>query len=185
MDILMLCGYAGSGKDATFRAIKKFLPEAERFAFADALKEELASAFGVTKVEIERRKPEFRELLQAWGEGRRKIISPDYWIDQVITQIVVRRPELAVITDTRLPEEVSAIQEAFPYPENRFIDVWVSRPGVGPVNNHRTETALEDYQFNGYILNNGTISELEDVRKRHAARLSRLIFSFKQSNPGR
>lgn len=52
-----------------------------------------------------------------------------------------------IITDTRFPNEAQAIKD------KGGIVIKVQRPGVGPVNNHPSETALKYYKFD-YIINN-------------------------------
>ena len=41
--------------------------------------------------------------------------------------------------------------------------VWrVSRPGVGPINDHISEVGLDDYPFDAVIDNDGTLDDLHE-----------------------
>ena len=70
-----------------------------------------------------------------------------------------------VITDTRFPNEADAIRK------KDGILIRVERPGVKPVNNHASETSLDDYNFDHYIPNDGTVEDLaekiKDILKFH------------------
>ena len=64
-----------------------------------------------------------------------------------------------VITDTRFPNEADAIRK------KDGILIRVERPGVKPVNNHASETSLDDYNFDHYIPNDGTVEDLAEKIK--------------------
>lgn len=61
-----------------------------------------------------------------------------------------------IITDTRFPNEANAIKRAGGY------IIRVNRPGYGPVNNHPSETSLDEYKFDYVIENSGGLKELLD-----------------------
>ena len=83
--IVGLIGYARVGKETVYQQVFKGL-KYKRLVFADVLKQEVATAFGVTVKEIETHKKQWRELLVAWGEQRRQQY-PTYWIDKVAAQL--------------------------------------------------------------------------------------------------
>lgn len=172
--VVALSGYAGSGKDETARILAD-LYGYRRIAFADKLKElvkvidpivgytdaedwrvsELIEAFGDTRAKKEW--PEYRRLLQAVGVGCRDLFGPNFWVDQALYNI--QPDELIVITDVRFPNEWQAVKD-------RGGVVWrIHRPGVGPVNNHISETALDDYPMNAVIENSGSLSDLKEQVK--------------------
>lgn len=101
--------------------------------------------------------PDLREFLQLLGtEVGRNLISDNVWVDATFARIE-RECGLdadIVITDTRFPNEADAIRQRGGYL------VRVDRPGVGPVNEHPSETSLEGYKFDYYALNNGTLADL-------------------------
>jgi hypothetical protein len=64
-----------------------------------------------------------------------------------------------VITDCRFPNEADAIKKA-----GGFV-ISVSRPGVGPINDHPSETGLDGYPFDFTIYNSGSIAQLNMLVK--------------------
>lgn len=154
--VIGLCGYAGAGKDAVFRAMQELRTDVVRVAFADALKTEVAEACGVPLEELEQNKPKFRELLQAWGVWRRSQ-NPDYWVSQAADKcyVVATEGKTSVITDVRFQNEVGWIKE------NGGVVIRVERTGVGAVNAHVSEHEWTTAQFDYVIENNGTLGELK------------------------
>lgn len=170
--IVGLSGYAQTGKDTaalTFGALGF-----TRLAFADALREALYVLNPSIKVkgnwtklqthvqrvgwEEAKRLDGVRRLLQRMGtDVARNIIADDAW-----TAIMQRRieasytgfdetPEAAryVITDVRFPNEAKLINDLGG-------EVWrIEREGYGPINNHPSETALDDWSFDARIANDG------------------------------
>jgi len=59
-----------------------------------------------------------------------------------------------VITDTRFPNEAKAIKEA------GGIVIRVDRPGCKPINNHPSETGLDDWNFDHKIMNGSDLVSL-------------------------
>ena len=59
-----------------------------------------------------------------------------------------------VITDTRFPNEAKAIKD------KGGIVIRIDRPGCKPVNNHPSETSLDDWEFDYKILNGSDIVSL-------------------------
>lgn len=59
-----------------------------------------------------------------------------------------------IITDNRYPDELQRIEKA------GGISIRISRKGVGPINNHPTETALIDYPANYEIDNFGILEDM-------------------------
>jgi hypothetical protein len=95
---------------------------------------------------------EVRPFLQRLGTGVRDLIGADVWVDLAFKAI----PDGArvVFTDVRFPNEAEAIR-------NLGGQVWrVTRPNVGPANGHASETALDDYEFDVTIRNDGDLSQL-------------------------
>lgn len=182
-NLIGLSGYAQSGKDTA--ALTLIELGYERRAFADKLKalalylnpivdahvegygycdlgccgpevelELLASKLG-TEVDWDRAKrhDEVRSLLQRLGVGAREILGDSVWIDAALHGLPDSTKNV-VVTDLRFRNEADAIRgiggKVFR----------VERAGVGPVNGHVTETALDDYDFDAVIYNNGTIEDL-------------------------
>lgn len=190
MELIALSGYARSGKDAAAKVLVEEFGFT-RVAFADKLREFLYAlnpivlgwaknpvsgkmdyAPGVWNVQsvIDRYGwdgykespfgPEIRRLLQRLGtEAGRNTLWDSIWIDAAFANV----PEDAkiCITDCRFSNEAEAIK-------SRGGKIWrVLRDGIGPAvgsdgSIHPSETSLDDWTFDKYIHNDGT---LEDYRK--------------------
>jgi hypothetical protein len=80
------------------------------------------------------------------------MFGSDFWVTTAIKDI----PDgaKAVFSDVRYPNEADAVRKLGG-------KVWrVSRPGVGPANDHESEHALNDYKFDQVVENSGTIDGL-------------------------
>lgn len=173
--IIGLSGYGRAGKDS----VADVLVERHRFqrvAFADKLRECAEALNPIVDVEFDADEskvpvryldakerhgynaakeiyPEFRGTLQRLGtEVGRNILGGNIWVDATMNALDVERDY--VITDCRFPNEAQAINRA------GGLVVRVQRPGNGPANDHPSETALDDYQFDGVINNDGTLEDL-------------------------
>ncbi len=183
MEIIVLSGYARSGKDT----VANILVENEGFtrvAFADKLREMLYALdpwvwkyekgmkvwsplqavideYGWDGYKDTWYSEEVRRLLQRLGtEAGRKTLWDSIWIDAALTG----HPDDArlVISDGRFYNEFDAVVARGGY-------AWrVDRPGVGPANDHLSETEAVDYpRFSLKIVNNGTLEELENTVLHH------------------
>ena len=129
MRSFFITGYKRTGKDSFFRYLVEdettfeyqlysqpnyeiFLPfQLQRYAFADALKQEVRETFGVTVTDHNKELPltsslpsikTYRDLLKYWGNVR-KSEDPHYWIKRLCDNI---EHDNVVITDWRYPEEL-------------------------------------------------------------------------------
>jgi hypothetical protein len=167
--IVGLAGYAGSGKNAAAEILVK--AGFRQVAFADPIRriaETVNPVIGVRLSrpvhyqdavakygydEAKRIYPLLRDFLQRLGtEGGRQVLGQNVWVD--LTLAGVDDDEDVVITDVRFANEALAIL-------NRGGHVIrVTRPGVGPVNDHPSERALD-----GMLLPEvGNDGSLEDLR---------------------
>lgn len=164
--IIGLSGYARSGKDEVANIlVNKF--GFKRVAFADAIRSfvlkvnpilengkrvnEMVNEFGwdITKAQTETRR-----LLQEIGVVGREMFGDDVWIKTAFKDLNLYTDNV-VVSDVRFRNEASFVTKD----QGRL---WrVLREGVGPVNNHISETDLDDAYFNAYVPNNGTLEELE------------------------
>lgn len=171
--IIGLSGYAQSGKDT----VAKILVEDygySRIAFADIIRTavyklnplvtydgmRLAHLVDLEGWEIAKTLPEVRRLLQVMGsEVGRDMIDPQIWIE--LTLHSASKTDKIVISDVRFRNEAEEITW-------RGGEVWrVSRiERDAPINLHRSETDLDNWHFDQYISNNGTIDDLnEEIKK--------------------
>lgn len=116
-----------------------------------------------------------RKLLQLVGtECGREILHPNIWINALMTEYKVigynapfslcgtgkMRSDYPpiypdwIITDVRFPNEIKAIED------RGGIVIRVFNPRIIPVDNHPSETSLDNYPFEKWIYNNGTLEEL-------------------------
>ena len=173
--LIGLTGYAQAGKDS----VGNILVEQhgyQRYAFADALKNVLQDVDPVVECCVSRngypdpvylghelgrgwehakRHPEVRGLLQRLGVACRQHLGPDVWVDAVMRHIDdhTRRTDI-VICDVRFPNEFEAVKA-------RGGQIWrVERPGIQAVNGHISEHALDDWQSDWVIHNDGTLTDL-------------------------
>lgn len=173
MELIGLSGFARSGKDEA----AKVLVEEYGFtqvAFADKLREvlyalnpyvvndyedsfrplqEVIDHFGWGSYKETQWGPEIRRLLQRLGtEAGRETLWDSIWIDAALTDF--DEDAKVVVSDPRFYNEFDAIRA-------RGGSVWrIERPGVGPLNDHASETEAIDYpHFQHRLLNDGALKD--------------------------
>lgn len=153
--IIALTGYSGVGKDT----LANHLVENHgyvRVAFADKIREllyetnpivfrgeddsverlmDIVKYYGWDKAK--RIFPEIRFLMQNFGEGAKKVLGERVWIDPVL-RAINETDKNVVVSDLRFPEEAEALNWTW-NKKSGFV-ARVTRPGVGMVNDHRSET---------------------------------------------
>lgn len=120
-------------------------------------KERLSSIVGRLGWTKAKEIPSVRQFLQVLGtEGVRECLGQDAWISASLPKIrkLIREGENVVITNCRFPNEGAIIKE---------LGGWlirVTRPGVGPVNNHVSDAGLVFDMADFEIENDGSIADL-------------------------
>jgi hypothetical protein len=166
-NIIGLTGYAQSGKD-TFASILVEKYGYSRIAFADKIRDflyginpmvgcsptgylqDLVNLVGWDKAKQE---PQVRRLLQDLGISARDLISEDIWVTAALSS--VSKDQRVVITDVRFENEAAMIK-------SMGGQLWrVKRSGVGPVNDHVSESEMDGYKVDQIFVNNGTLEELQ------------------------
>lgn len=183
MEIIGLSGYARAGKDEAAKVLVEGFGFT-RVAFADKLRQvlyalnpyvtgmdgeirvqDIIKDYGWEKYKDEAPPPymwEIRELLQRLGtEAGRQTLWDTIWIDAAFAGL----PEDAkvVVSDARFFNEFDAIRA-------RGGKIWrIERKGVGPANDHPSETEAPSYPHFDYTFhNNGTLMEFRcDVVRRY------------------
>lgn len=176
--IIALSGYATCGKDT----VADMLVEDHgfvKYAWADTLRQAAVALDPIVGWDVTKDEPirytdalemygydnakalftEFRRVLQFLGtEVGRKLIDDNVWVDATINRIERERSTTSdiVITDTRFSNEAHAVVE------RAGIVVRVTRPGVGPANEHPSETGLDGYNFDYHIYNDGGLDKLRE-----------------------
>lgn len=110
-------------------------------------------------VEAKAKYSELRQFLQLLGtEVGRNLISDTVWVDATLNRISREcgPGDSVVITDTRFENEAIAVSMA----DGHLVRV--ERPGVGPVNNHPSETSLDNYPHDYVFKNVGGLEDLPE-----------------------
>lgn len=163
--VIGLSGYARSGKDT----IGAVLTERGyiRASFADYIREALLAlnptiggegnltdlienhGWESGKVKF----PEVRSLQQRMGtEVGRNMLGENIWVDLTFKNLADGAK--VIVTDCRFPNEADTVKRLGG-------EVWrVSRPGFSAVNAHPSEVSLDDWKFDRYFENSGSVEEL-------------------------
>jgi hypothetical protein len=181
--IIGINGYAGSGKDTVGTILQQIDKDShwEIKKWAGKLKQvaELLTGIPVEKFEDQEFKKtnlgkqwndrinnpmSVRDFLQKLGtEGLRDGLHTNTWVNALMADYRCVPADRApngwdcdnwIITDTRFPNEAQAIKDA------DGIIIRVTRPGIGPVNDHPSETGLNQWKFDYEIQNDGTLENL-------------------------
>lgn len=167
--IIGLAGYAQSGKDSVGQIIHRLYSHTV-LSFSDILREflfaqdlhlsdgkrlnPLVNAYGWEEV---RRMydPEIRLLQQHTGhEAGRLVLGGSVWVDAWINRVDTFGGSW-VNPSVRYPNEVEAIHRL------GGTMIRVIRPGVGAVNSHASDSALDDMTMDLRIVNDGDLVDLE------------------------
>jgi hypothetical protein len=185
--LIGLSGKKRTGKDTAAEALIAL--GYKRFAFADVMKEAVYRLDTPIGHEVRARadgefhklvkagdtiaRPRIKDLVDAWGwegakqdhevrrllqvfgtEVGRSLFGENFWVEQTMRQVAAHDGP-AVITDVRFPNEARAIEKA-----GLSWLLRIERPGLEPGDQHASETALDDYEFEAVIKNNSTIDAL-------------------------
>ena len=101
-----------------------------------------------------------RALLQWWGTEFRRKYNPNYWVEQVEKTIAKEKPQVALITDLRFPNELAWVQL-------HGFAVRVDRKGLPAftTDTHESERALANIApgiWDLIIENDGTLEEFKE-----------------------
>lgn len=161
MKIVLLAGWSKTGKDtvgARLVAEHGF----QRFAFADPVKDGAAARYGFDRALADTQEGKdtivpsqnilmpsgctVREWVIYHGEQRKRVDGAEVWAQEIAIRIkrATGFEKRFVITDWRFPEELVALQRAFPSAE--FYPVRLVRPGqrVSPVG------SMTEYSLSGF-----------------------------------
>lgn len=170
--IIGLSGRRGSGKDTVASLLMRRY-RVERLAFADPLREAARAICGFSEEQCVN--PALKEVVDPrWGFSPRQFLQRlgtdvgrafdenlwvKRWIARANTALATGRG--VVVTDVRFPNELEAVRslggKVYRVERNQ------GRPDASPVDAHASETALDTAVFDGVILNNGTLDDLDRV----------------------
>jgi hypothetical protein len=172
-NIIGLIGYAQSGKDSFASFLLPF--GWRRHALADALKKtayvlnpivENLDGSGVVRLawlvdnvgwEQAKQSKDVRELLQRLGtEVGHNLLGENVWVNLLSKRIAESEDDLVVVTDVRFPNEAEWILDL------GGSLIRITRPGVGPVNGHASESLLSGFDVAYEVENVGDLNDLAD-----------------------
>ena len=167
MKIITISAKARHGKDYTASLIKEQLEEQGNKVlithFADLLKYICSTFFSWNGLKNE----EGRSLLQYVGTEVIRNQCPDYWIDFLmgVFRLFPDEWDYVIIPDSRFPNENDKLKEEF-----NVVTVRVERPNFDnglteKQQKHSSEVALDDYNFDYRIINNGDMSIYNEINK--------------------
>lgn len=166
MKIVCISGKAQHGKDTTAKLLEEILEaQGNRVLIAhygDLVKYVCKTFFGWDGKKDEKG----RTLLQRVGTDKIRAVSPDYWVDFIVSilDIFCDEWDYVLIPDTRFPNEY----EIYEIYGMDAILLRVVRPNfVSPLTEeqqkHASETALDDYQYDATIVNSGSLEDLKEA----------------------
>lgn len=133
--------------------------DAEKFEDQEFKKTQLGPEWGMT----------VRDLLQKLGtDAMRMGLHPNVWVNALMADYIpysTRGSDYEevesnwIITDCRFINEAKAVKE------KGGIIIRVNRPGYGPINDHPSETELDNWDFDYKIANVSDIFDLKEVVK--------------------
>jgi len=190
MSIIAINGKIGSGKDTVGSFIQQINTDRnwQIKKFAGKLKEVASILSGVSVDRFEDQEFKKQDMNSCWGmtyrdflqkigtEAMRNGLHENVWVNALFSEYIVlddtKRASMGnvidysdcsfpdwIITDLRFANEFDSVKQ------RRGITVRVTRPGL-TFNNHISETALDNFQFDYEIVNDGTLEDLyEKVKK--------------------
>lgn len=171
--IIALSGYAKSGKDEVAKFIRELDPTFEIRKFSQKVKQFASLLTGVPEFMFEDQTFKntalgrqwwtindegdepmtVRDMLQKLGtDAIRDGLHPNAWVNALMAEY---RWQNWVVTDCRFPNEAKAVKD------NGGVVIRIERPGVGPVNSHPSETALDNWNFDYKIMNGSDLVSLK------------------------
>lgn len=163
MKVILISGHAGSGKDTAAMLMKMGLEDRKKRVlichYADLVKHVCRSFFNWNGEKDELG----RSLLQYVGTDVVRARNPDYWVDFLLDMFRFFEHEwdFCIISDTRFTNEVTKMKSQFDAYHLR-----ISRPNfksklTKQQQNHPSETELDSLEPDGWLINDGTIKDLQ------------------------
>lgn len=162
MTLIGISGKKKSGKTTVAEHIQSLYPDRTFIlSFADALKDEVCEAFGVSREFLEQNKDDFRLILQGVGTDlRRKHFGNDYWLRKYLTRLNNLPKNCIVITpDVRFVNEAETVLKVHGV-------LWrINKPDYSSCSDsHVSENDLDSRtQWDAIIDNNDTLDTLKQT----------------------
>jgi hypothetical protein len=173
--IVGIAGYAGAGKDTAASALTALGWRQDAFAaplkamaldinpWVGYLDQPCTLAHIVANWGWERAKTceDVRRFLQRLGAAVRKHLGEDVWAEALWARHLRVEAEVwTVVSDVRYTNEARMILRPPICMWWRPTLLWVSRPGIGPANDHESEDGQVRHLCTHEIANDGTVEEL-------------------------
>lgn len=167
MKIITISAKAQNGKDFCANLIKQKLESRGNKVlithYADLLKYICKTFFGWDGM----KNTEGRTLLQHVGTDVIRQKNPDYWVNFLIGifNLFPNEWDYVLIPDTRFPNENDLMKEYFDVSTVRITRPNYDNGLTEEQQNHESEIALDNYNFDFYITNNGDYSIHDEIDK--------------------
>lgn len=166
MKIILISGKARHGKDTTANFLKSAL-EADGYSvlvahYGDLVKYVCKTFFGWNGEKDEHG----RTLLQKVGTDAIRTQRPDYWVSFItdIMELFSEEWDYVLIPDCRFPNEVERVKEAgFNTVHLRVVRENFVSPLTAEQQAHPSETALDNTTPDYYIMNSGSLKDLQNT----------------------
>lgn len=165
MKIITISAKARNGKDFCANLIKQKLESRGNKVlithYADLLKYICKTFFGWDGM----KNTEGRTLLQHVGTDVIRQKNPDYWVNFLIGifNLFPNEWDYVLIPDTRFPNENDLMKEYFDVSTVRITRPNYDNGLTEEQQNHESEIALDNYNFDFYITNNGDYSIHDEI----------------------
>lgn len=170
--IILVSGVARAGKDTFFNLLSESLPQefkTHRFAFADQIKEDLKpllmSNFNIDPCNpTDKQKEIIRPLMVSYGTHVARRLDKEIWIKKLFEKIKTKPFDdktIAVITDTRYPNEQSYFLDKF----KNCINVHIERFGFKPANEEEEKNTPLLKNNANYVISWGDFGNNMDLGK--------------------
>lgn len=164
MKVICISAHARHGKDQSAEFLKEIFEASGKTVlithYADLLKYICKTFFGWNG----EKDNHGRSMLQRVGTDIIGTQKPDFWVDFLIDILHFFEDDwdIVLIPDCRFPIEVSKMKHNF---DTKLLRI--ERPNFDnglsvEQKNHASETALDNYEYDAVIQNNGTLEELRD-----------------------
>lgn len=145
----------GHGKDTLAEMLNRHIPNSKVFAFAHPMRDIMATAKGMTIPEYKNAyndDPVLRREIQSFGNDKMKeYFGENVWVDLLLQRAYKDDAEYIIVSDFRFP--IEHIEDS--------ITIRITRPELEDDDTHESEKALDDFNFDIEVMNNGTKFQLE------------------------